>query len=104
MLKDNLISCKFTIKNTGDVSGAEISQCYVEHTVEAPSEPIKKLQGFDKIFLAPQEEKEVEIILNARSFSEWCLDKKEWEVKQGSYNIHIGASSKDIRLSNQINL
>ena len=103
-LKDNLISCKFTIKNTGDVSGAEISQCYVEHTVEVPSEPLKKLQGFDKIFLAPQEEKEVEIILNARSFSEWSLDKKEWEVKQGSYNIHIGASSKDIRLSNQINL
>ena len=43
-------------------------------------------------------------LLNARSFSEWSLDKKEWEVKQGSYNIHIGASSKDIRLSNQINL
>ena len=76
----------------------------MEHTVEAPSEPLKKLKGFDKIFLAPQEEKEVEIILNARSFSEWSLDKKEWEVKQGSYNIHIGASSKDIRLSNQINL
>jgi beta-glucosidase len=76
----------------------------VEHRVEVPSEPLKKLQGFDKIFLAPQEEKEVEIILNARSFSEWSLDKKEWEVKQGSYNIHIGASSKDIRLSNQINL
>ena len=76
----------------------------MEHTAEAPSEPLKKLQGFDKIFLTPQEEKEVEIILNARSFSEWSLDKKEWEVKQGSYNIHIGASSKDIRLCNQINL
>ena len=48
--------------------------------------------------LSPQEEKEIEIILNAKSFSEWSLDKKEWEIKKGSYKIHIGASSEDIRL------
>ena len=103
-LKDDLISCKFTIKNTGDISGSEISQCYVELKNNDLSEPIKKLQGFDKTYLSPQEKKEIEIILNPRSFSGWNLDKKSWEIKQGSYNIHIGASSEDIRLSNQINL
>ena len=103
-LKDNLISCKFTIKNTGDFSGAEISQCYVEHIIDTKSKPVKKLQGFDKTFLSPQEEKEIEIILNAKSFSEWSLDKKDWEIKKGFYKIHIGASSEDIRLSKQFNL
>jgi hypothetical protein len=48
------------------VSGSEISQCYVGYQCEDKSEPIKKLQGFDKSFLNSQEAKEIEIILKPK--------------------------------------
>ena len=101
---ENKISCKFILKNIGPVSGSEISQCYVGYQCEDKSEPIKKLQEFDKSFLNSQEAKEIEIILNPNNFRAWDIIKKEWVIRKGSYKVYIGSSSEDIHLSEHIKL
>ena len=101
---ENKISCKFILKNIGPVSGSEISQCYVGYQCKDKSEPIKKLQGFDKSFLNSQEAKEIEIILNPNNFRAWDIIKKEWVIRKGSYKVYIGSSSEDIHLSEHIKL
>jgi len=65
---------------------------------------LKTLQGFDKTLLAPDEDSQIQISLNRRNFSYWNTDKKEWEVKPGSYEIMIGSSAEDIHLQSEINL
>ena len=102
-MNDSFI-CSYTIKNTGDTSGSEISQCYVQPNENDNNEPIKTLQGFDKTFLNPGESKEIEIELSKRNFSSWDLSKNDWDIKYKVYDILIGSSSRDIKLIERINL
>ena len=66
--------------------------------------PIKTLQGFCKVNIDANDEKNVEIILTQRNFSYWSIDAKRWQIKGGSYEILIGSSSKNIFLKSSINL
>ena len=46
----------------------------------------------------------MEIILNARNFSYWSVETNTWQIRKGSYGIHIGSSSENIFLETNINL
>jgi len=96
------VSCKFSIKNTGNFSGAETAQCYVGFMQREDDEPMKTLQGFNKMNIDPGKEVEIEITLNSRSFSSWSTQKEGWEIKQGTYQIMIGDSSDNILLQTEI--
>ena len=100
----NMVSCKFSVRNTGQVAGIETAQCYVSFKTIDDSEPEKTLQGFSKIALNPNDESSVEINLNSRNFSSWNVVKRSWEVRAGSYEILIGSSAENILLQTTINL
>ena len=100
----NDFTCSFDIKNVGDVSGFEISQCYISFMNCDEDEPIKKLQGFDKTYINSGEIKKIEICLDSKSFSTWDIKNHQWEIKKGVFNILIGSSSNDIKLKDSINL
>ena len=94
------VSCK--IKNTGTCAGKEIVQLYVKDVESSVERPVRELQGFAKIYLNPGEEKEVEFTLDKRSFSYYETLISDWFVESGEFVIEIGASSRDIRLSQSI--
>ena len=96
------VTCK--IKNTGDVSGYEIAQLYVADKESTIYRPIKELKGFKKIWLNPDEEKEVEFELSKRAFAFYNVNINDWCVESGEFDILIGASSADIRLSATVNV
>ena len=100
----NNFTCSFDIENVGDVSGFEISQCYISFMNCDEDEPIKKLQGFDKTYINSGEIKKIEICLDSKSFSTWDIKNHQWEIKKGVFNILIGSSSNDIKLKDSINL
>jgi len=100
----NNFTCSFNIENVGDISGFEISQCYISFMNCDEDEPIKKLQGFDKTYINSGEIKKIEICLDSKSFSTWDIKNHQWEIKKGVFNILIGASSNDIKLKDSINL
>ncbi|MDC3313046.1 glycoside hydrolase family 3 protein [Gammaproteobacteria bacterium] len=100
----NNFTCSFDIENVGDVSGFEISQCYISFMDCDEDEPIKKLQGFDKTYINSGEIKKIEICLDSKSFSTWDIKNHQWEIKKGVFNILIGSSSNDIKLKDSINL
>ena len=100
----NYFTCSFDIENVGDVSGFEISQCYISFMNCDEDEPIKKLQGFDKTYINSGEIKKIEICLDSKSFSTWDIKNHQWEIKKGVFNILIGSSSNDIKLKDSINL
>ena len=100
----NMASCKFSVRNTGQVAGIETAQCYVSFKTIDDSEPEKTLQGFSKIALNPNDESSIEINLNSRNFSSWNVAKRSWEVRAGSYEILIGSSAENILLQTTINI
>lgn len=86
-----------SVKNTGAVKGSEVVQVYVSPKGAKVMRPEKELKGFQKVELAPGETKEVMIHLNRRAFAYYSVEKKDWVVDSGSYEILVGSSSGDIR-------
>ena len=91
-------SVTFLIRNIGSVAGEEIAQLYIHADTNGMFRPEQELKGFAKVHLEPGEEKERTIPLSHRSFSVWSILEKDWVTEPGSYEIRVGASSRDIRL------
>ncbi len=101
---DQGLSVSVDITNTGDRPGKEVVQLYVRDMTNATNRPIHELKGFDKISLEPGETKTVTFKLDKRSFAWYSVDIGDWYAANGKYVIEIGASSRDIRLEEEIEL
>ena len=104
-IKDtDTLTVSFKVKNTGAVAGAETAQVYVKDTESTVFRPEKELKGFKKVFLAPGEEKEVTITLDKRAFAYYNVNLGDWHVETGAFEILVGASSRDIKLTETVNV
>lgn len=92
----------FNIKNTGTCNGAEVVQVYVSDTHASVDRPVKELKGFAKIELQPDEEKQVRLLLNERSFAYYDTKNQQWTVDPGEFAILVGSSSASIYLEQRI--
>lgn len=88
-----------TVTNTGKRAGAEIVQLYVAKPGAEVLRPAQELKGFAKVQLQPGESKTVTILLDDKAFRYWNTKTDSWEVEGGSYELRVGASSADIRLT-----
>lgn len=86
------------VKNVGDRAGKEIVQLYVSDDQSTAIRPVKELKGFDKVELAPGQEKTVAFTLDKRAFAYYNVDINDWHVETGSFTVMIGRSSRDIQL------
>ena len=93
-----------TVTNTGSCAGAEIVQLYVAKQDAKVFRPAQELKGFAKVSLAPGESRTVSIALDDKAFRYWNVRTDRWEVEGGSYQLRVGASSADIRLTAEVSV
>ena len=98
------INIQLKVKNAGPVKGKEIIQFYVSDTKCTLQRPEKELKKFVKIGLAPGEGKTVSFTLNARDFSYFDSKRNTWIAESGEFVLSAGSSSRDIRLTETVNL
>ena len=98
-LKADAHSVTLTVKNTGNRAGAEIVQLYIAKPDAKVFRPAQELKAFAKVQLAAGESKTVTLTLDDKAFRYWNTKTDSWEVEGGSYEIRVGASSADIRLT-----
>jgi beta-glucosidase len=96
------IEVKVKVKNTGKVKGKEIVQLYIRDVESKVNRPEKELKGFEKIELAPGEEKTVTFKLDKRSFAYYNTEIRDWYVESGEFEILVGKSSKEIELKETV--
>ena len=94
----------FTLKNTGSMDGAEVAQLYVSKPDGEVFRPARELKGFAKVFLKAGESKKVTIPLDDKAFRYFNVDTNKFEVEGGEYQILIGASCADIKLSGAVSV
>lgn len=101
-LKDNVM-VTFNVKNTGKYAGKEIAQVYVSAPQVEIQKPVEELRAFYKTkLLKPGESEKVTVTLQPRDFTSFWQSLSAWVIEKGTYDIKIGASSKDIRLKTSI--
>lgn len=103
------VSCLVT--NNGPRPGHEVVQLYVGDPVAEVQRPPRELRGFEKVYLQPDESVRVGFTLENRDFAYWDVLTERtdgrtglWRREGGEFRIEIGASSRDIRLENVIDL
>jgi len=86
-----------TLRNTGEVAGAEVVQLYISDTEASVERPSKELKGFEKLYLKPGESRRVEMSFGKDALSFFDADKHEWVAEPGEFHALIGFSSADIK-------
>ncbi len=101
---DELVRLSCTISNVGAAAGAETAQLYVHEAEPAVFRPEQELKAFRKIFLAPGETERIEFSLRKDAFSRFDADAMRWKMKPGIFELRVGSSSRDIRLTIPVEL
>jgi beta-glucosidase len=91
-----------TITNIGSVTGAEVPQLYIGMPTSAPASPPKQLRGFSKLSLSASASGTATFKLRRKDLSYWDTASQAWILPAGTFNVYVGASSRDIRLSGTI--
>lgn len=98
------VTVSFLLKNTGKRNGDEVAQVYVRIPETGGIVPLKELKGFRRVPLKSGESRRVEIKLSKEQLRYWDVEKGQFVVPKGAFDIMVGASSKDIRLQTVIDL
>ena len=98
-LKADARSVTLTVTNTGSRAGAEIVQVYAAKPDAQIFRPAQELKAFTKVWLEAGESKTVTLPLDDKAFRYWNTKTDSWEVEGGTYELRVGASSADIRLT-----
>ena len=93
----------FDLINTGPRPGAEVAELYLGFP-PAADEPPKLLKGFQKITLAPTQSQHVVFSLNWEDLANWDATARGWRVTPGTFQVMVGASSRDLRLNGSFSI
>jgi beta-glucosidase len=104
MIDTDQLQVSMKVKNTGNRFGKEIVQLYVMDKEASVNRPPKELKGFAKVALNPGEEKTVTFTLDKRAFAYYCTELGDWYAESGTFELLVGSSSRDILLSDAVEL
>jgi beta-glucosidase len=79
-----------TVTNTGDVAGDEVAELYLVPP-QAGGNPLRSLEGFHRVQLAPHASAVVHFDLSPRDLSE-ADDAGHRAVQAGDYQIYVGGA------------
>jgi len=102
--KDMEILVSLDVSNTGQVGGDEVVQLYVKDIESSVIQPEKELREFKRISIAAGETKTVQLQLSYDDFTFWNENTGDFDIEEGKFEIQVGGSSQDIRLSERIEI
>ncbi|MEN8651938.1 glycoside hydrolase family 3 C-terminal domain-containing protein [Streptomyces sp. 21So2-11] len=89
----------FTVTNTGPVAADEVAQLYTRAMNAPVARPSRQLAAHRRLPLAPGAAQRVEFRLPLSELGFWDVTHDRWSTSPGTYDLLVGASSADIRLT-----
>ena len=94
------VTCR--VRNTGARAGDEVVQVYLGAPNPAPANadfPVHALAAFDRVAIAPGEDREVRLHVAAERLRYWSTGAHAWRAARAGRTVYIGSSSRDLPLS-----
>lgn len=92
--RENEISVRVKVKNTGNRAATETVQLYMQDVTAGLVRPVKELKGVKKLHLAPGEEKEAVLTLDKKNMG-FYDNQGNYQLEDGEFRIYAGKNSKD---------
>ena len=81
-----------TVRNTGGRKGDEVVQLYLHDPVASISQPVRRLRGFQRVTLDPDQARTVTFTLDKRDFG-FYDNRGRFVVEPGRIDVYAGNSS-----------
>lgn len=91
------VQVSMRIRNTGNTVGAQVVQIYIQNAPCFKARPKRELREFQKVFLAPGEEKKLVFSFGKDAFKTWDERIGAYSVPGGTYLVQVGFSCEEIR-------
>jgi beta-glucosidase len=82
------------VRNIGSVHGEHVVQLYVRDRVASRTRPVRELKGFQRVSLAPGNEREVRFELRRENLM-FVGDNDHWVVEPGAFDLWVANSATD---------
>ena len=92
------------LRNSGSRAGREVVQVYLAPAGPDAERPARRLAGFAGAAAGPGESVEVTVEIPRRAFEIWDEKTSSWSYVKGSYEIQVGRSIGDRRVTATINV
>ncbi|MEV3859001.1 glycoside hydrolase family 3 C-terminal domain-containing protein [Streptomyces sp. NPDC050095] len=93
------LECTVTVANTGTRTADEVPQLYVRALDAQVPRPQSQLAGYRRITLDAGAAERLTFTVPLAELGHWDAARGRWSVAQGTYELLVGASSEDIRLT-----
>ncbi|CAG8955863.1 hypothetical protein HYFRA_00008713 [Hymenoscyphus fraxineus] len=104
-LYTTILTATTTLSNTGSVTGAQVVQLYLSfQDTSPPNTPKRVLRGPEKVELGSGEERDVTFELTRRDLSYWEVEKSQWKIPAGEFEIQIGFDINDTRALGRVTI
>ncbi len=99
-LSKNRFEINVTVENTSDVGGKEVVQLYIKGSGNTVRRRAKELRGYEKIYLAPHEKKQISFTLGYDELKVFSANSK-YEIEDARVTVMVG-SNPDLPLTAEI--
>lgn len=89
----DLVIVTATVRNTGNRTGTEVVQCYVRNLGASIEQPVRNLEGFERVTLKPGESKQVTFKLGFPELS-FYNNERHAVIEQTDYTVWVGGDSR----------
>jgi beta-glucosidase len=96
-------TARFTVKNIGRRAGTEIAEVYAR-LPQGSDESFKRLVGWKRITLAPDESQTVTVAIDPRVLQTFDESSDGWKFAPGEYEVFAGPSSDNTPLTGHLQI
>lgn len=97
------VSVTLNVKNSGSRAGDEVVQLYLSPRDAKRPRATKELRGVERVSLKPGEQRRVSFTVTpSRDLKYYDVNKRAYAVDAGRYEVQVGASSADIRVTQEL--
>ena len=102
-LENRRLVVSFEVKNVGTRAGAAVPQVYVGPKAGGWEAP-RRLAGWSKVSLVPGTSARLSLAVDPRLLATFDEAGESWRIAPGTYEVSLGESAADVRLSVEIRL
>ncbi|WP_327010134.1 glycoside hydrolase family 3 C-terminal domain-containing protein [Dactylosporangium sp. NBC_01737] len=93
------LSVRLDVTNTGGRDGREVVQAYVSLPGSAVRRAPRELKAFANVAVPAGGTAQVELTIARDDLAYWDTRVSRWVVEGGTYQVEVGASSRDLRVT-----
>ena len=99
MSSNDKLTISIDVENTGDISGKEVVQLYLQDHYASITPALKKLVRYCKIQLEPSQKQKVTFTLDKKDLEFYGIENK-WISEEGAFSVKINNLSEDFYFKN----